>query len=160
MYEKSGRKVGTLHSPGNIMYIFILGNVPSAKNSKVKTARGVFMSKTVKRYLQKIGVSNYSMRHKTVKCYVTRPNLFEKAVAPMRKRLKGYDPPHIISFHFIRGTRHKFDFVNMVQVIADLLVVHHVIEDDNMNYFIPMPRYVDGNWFGYDKENPGVWLGF
>jgi hypothetical protein len=64
----------------------------------------------------------------------------------------------IISFHFVRATKHKFDFHNMVQIIADLLVAHDFIKDDDMDHFIPMPFKVKGEWYTYDKENPGVWI--
>jgi hypothetical protein len=46
----------------------------------------------------------------------------------------------------------------MVQIIADLLVAHDFIKDDDMDHFIPMPFKVKGEWYTYDKENPGVWI--
>lgn len=58
----------------------------------------------------------------------------------------------------MRATRHKFDFHNAVQIVADLLVSHGYIEDDNMDYFIPMPYKDDDKWYTYDKENPGVFI--
>ena len=45
---------------GNENLIFIPGNTPSLKNSKVKTARGIFSSTTVKKYLRNLGIQNYS----------------------------------------------------------------------------------------------------
>lgn len=63
-----------------------------------------------------------------------------------------------MGFHFVRGTKHKFDFHNAVQIVADLLVAHDFIEDDNMDCFIPIPYKINDNWFSYDKENPGVYI--
>ncbi len=142
------------------MRVFIPGNVPSLKNSKVATSKGVFMSKTVRKYLQYLGVKNYSVRKKTVESYKTRPNLFEEAIGQMRADLAHFNPPHLIGFHFIRGTRHKFDFTNACAIICDLLVAHEVIEDDNMDILIPSPYQLDDLWYGYDKNHPGCLLDF
>jgi hypothetical protein len=136
--------------------IFIPGNTPSLKNSKVATANGVFMSKTVRKYLQKLGVRNYSVSKKTYENYKTRPNLFDLAVVPMRNELQNKKLPHVIGLHFIRGTRHKADYINLAQVICDLLVAHGGLFDDDMDHLIPTPYEIDGRWYSYDKDNPGV----
>jgi len=137
--------------------IFIAGNTPSLKNNKVATAKGVFMSKTVRKYLQKLGVKNYSVSKKTFVNYATRPNLFDLAVAPMRNELHDKKPPHIIGLHFVRGTRHKADWVNLAQIVCDLLVAHGVLFDDDMDHLIPSPyQLANGQWYSYDKDNPGV----
>lgn len=144
------------------MRIFIPFNTPSSKNSR----QGRFFSKTVRRYLQKLGVKNYSMSKKSVENYKTRPNLFEKSIKPMREHLKDRQSPYLVGFYFVRGTKHRFDFVNVCQIICDLLVAHGVIEDDNMDYLIPYPLPAEKltgfgtGWYGYDKETPGVWLDF
>lgn len=153
-------------SVGGRMRTFIPGNVPSSKNSKIMTKRGIFHSKTVSKYLQKLGVKKYSA--KGYENYKKRPNLFEEAIAPMKNELNHFrkDPPYQIGFFFIRGTRHKFDFINACQIICDLLVAHGVLEDDNMDYLIPYPlssrklTEIGKGWYGYNKENPGVWLDF
>ena len=142
------------------MQIFIKGNVPSLKNSKVATSKGVFMSKTVRKYLQKLGVKSYSVSKKTVENYKTRPNLFEIAVAPMREYLRDKKPPYVIGLHFIRGTQHKADWINLAQIVCDLLVAHGVIFDDDMDHLIPSPYIILQRWYGYDKENPGVIIDF
>ena len=142
------------------MRIFIKGNVPSSKNSKIMTKRGIFHSKTVSRYLQKLGIKSYSVSKKKVIGYKTRSNLFEEAVVPMKNELNHFrnGTPYMIGFHFVRGSRHKFDWINCCQIIADLLVAHGVIEDDNMDYLIPYPFPIDGDWYFYSKETPGVWI--
>lgn len=132
------------------MRIFIPGNVPSSKNSKVATSRGVFHSKTVRKYLQSIGVKSY--RKKEHENYRNRPNVFEQAVAPMQVN----DFPVVMGFHFVRDSRRKFDFSNALQLIADLLVAHGVIEDDCMDYFVPIPLEIEGQWYSIDKDNAGV----
>ena len=134
--------------------IFIQFNVPSLKNSKVATGKGVFHSKTVRKYLQNLGVKGY--RKKEHEDYKKRPNLFEEAVAPLREYLTGIEPPYILRLHFIRDTKRKFDFINACQIIFDLLVAHQVIEDDNMDWLIPMPLMINWKWYSVDKEHAGV----
>jgi predicted metallo-beta-lactamase superfamily hydrolase len=95
---------------------------------------------------------------KEVLGYKTRDNEFEKLREEFQKLMDNAKGDKIISFHFVRGTKHKFDFHNMVQIVADLLVAHNFIEDDDMDHFIPMPFKVKGEWYSYDKENPGVWI--
>lgn len=135
--------------------IFIPGDVPSSKNSKIKTASGVFNSKAVRKYLQNIGVKNFSSSKKTVEEYKTRPNLFRQSVGQYFYS-SGY--PVFVGFHFVRKTKMKFDFHNMCQIIADLLVAHDFIQDDDIEHFIPVPLKLHGQWWSYDKENPGVFL--
>ncbi|MDO9463726.1 MAG: hypothetical protein Q7J67_00250 [bacterium] len=136
------------------MRIHIPGNTPSLKNSKVATVKGVFHSKTVRKYLQKLGVKKYSVSKKTVENYKTRPNLFEAAVKSMRADLKKRKPPHIIGFHFVRDSKHKFDITNAMAIVCDLLVAHDVIEDDNADHLIPMPIKINNVWYQIDKEFP------
>ena len=136
--------------------IFIPFNTPSSKNTKVMTRRGIFHSATTKKYLQKLGIIRYSP--KGYKNYSTRPNLFLSAVLPLKNALSNQAPPHVVGFHFIRDTRHKFDIINAMQIISDLLVAHDVIPDDNADCLIPVPICANGQWYTYDKENPGVLL--
>ena len=139
--------------------IFIPGNVPSLKNSKVKTSRGIFSSKTVKKYLANLGIQRYSSSRKEVLGYKTRPNIFQEQIVPqIIELLENKEPPFEIGFHFVRGTKHKFDFNNANQLIADLIVAHDVLEDDNMDYFIPFALKIDNKFYSVDKTNPGVWI--
>ena len=119
----------------------------------------MFASKTVKKYLQKQGIVKYSVREKTVTNYKTRDNEFaknRKFFYPIMGN--NLEPPYQIGFHFVRGSKHKFDFHNAVQIIADLMVAHDFIEDDNMDYFIPKAYKKKDKWYSYDKTNPGVWI--
>lgn len=139
--------------------IFIKGSVPSLKNSKVKTSKGIFSSKSVKKYLANLGIQRYSCSKKEVIGYKTKPNIFLTEIIPKVKKLLENKPiPYEIGFHFVRNTKHKFDFNNANQLIADLLVAHDAIEDDNMDYFIPYALKMNDCFYSYDKENPGVWI--
>lgn len=138
------------------MSIFLPYNVPSSKNSRINTSRGSFPSATVSRYLRALGIQSYSASRKEVIEYKTRPNVFKSTLEDYFKDVNEIEIPIKIGFHFIRGTRHKFDFHNAIQIIADLLTAHGFIEDDNMDYLIPFPLELEGKYYSYDKENPGV----
>lgn len=152
--------------------IFLPGNVPSLKNSKVKTSRGIFSSPTVTRYLRTLNIQGFNSRKKTVKGYVdpNRPNLFKKIVevrfADMKK---GKRDPIFIGYHQVRNSKRKFDFSNSVELIQDLLTSHDFIVDDNIAYVFPVPMTIKGElptssnikteeFYSVDKDNPGVWL--
>ena len=72
--------------------------------------------------------------------------------------MEGKEPPFEIGFHFVRKSKHKFDFNNANQIIADLLTAHGIIEDDNMDYFIPYAFKMNEQYYTIDKENPGVYI--
>ncbi len=67
-----------------------------------------------------------------------------------RSIMDGLQKPVKISFKFIRGTRHKFDYVNPLQTVQDQMVIHGWMEDDNCDQIIPsFEKYI------YDKEKAG-----
>lgn len=149
--------------------IWIPNNTPSLKNSKVKTSKGIFSSKTVKSYLGKLGIQSYSSSKKIVKGYVNRPNEFEKLRSQFEISLNNKEFPVLICFHFVRNSKRLFDFGNATEVVFDLLTAHGIIPDDNVAFVFPSIMSVDGilpnedninklNWYSVDKENPGVWI--
>lgn len=139
-------------------FVFVPGNVPSLKNSKVKTSKGIFPSKTVMKYLREMGIQAYSASKKTVTEYKTRPNLFKDYANQISKLLVGKTAPYVICFHFVRKTKADFDFNNANQIILDLLTAHKVIEDDNMRFVIPAAMQIADKWYTVDKDKPGVWI--
>jgi len=151
--------------------IWIPGSVPSLKNSKVKTNRGIFSSPTVNKYLRSIGIQSFSSKHKIVKGYVdkSRPNQIELIREQFEQMKVGKENPIFIGYHQVRKTKALFDFSNSVEIIQDLLTAHDLIEDDNVQFVFPIPMSITGElptlqnlrtkqWYSVDKENPGVWL--
>ena len=136
--------------------IFIPFNVPSLKNSKIKTSRGIFPSKTVTKYLRNLGIKSFSSSKKTVDEYVNKDNIFRETFEILNWKKPDY--PLLLGLHFVRGSRHKFDFGNACQIILDLLTAHNFIEDDNMDWLIPIPFQMNNKWYSYSKEDPGVYL--
>ena len=112
---------------------FIPGNVPSSKNGRRWTGRYFVSSKAVVKY-----------RKETAKYY----DQFRKG---FRKQLAKLELPVKISFKFIRGSKHKFDYINPAQTVQDDMVKHHWIDDDNCENILPVFEPYE-----YDKENPGV----
>ena len=132
--------------------VFIPHNTPSSKNSR----QGNFMSEQCRHYLQKIGVQDYSSSKKTVTDYKTRANLFRQLFED-----EGWEKPSgraMIGVHFVRKSRHRFDWHNIVQIIFDLMTAHDLIEDDDMEWLIPVPYKRNGKWYTYDKKNPGAYI--
>jgi hypothetical protein len=151
--------------------IWIPGNVPSLKNSKVKTKRGIFSSPTVNRYIRSLGIQSFSSSKKIVKGYVdkTRPNEIERLREDFKQMQVGKSNPLFIGYHQVRKTKALFDFSNSVEIIQDLFTAHDFIEDDNVKYVFPIPMSIKGelptqenlrttDWYTVDKENPGVYI--
>lgn len=138
--------------------IFIPGNVPSSKNSKIKTKGGIFHSKTVQKYLREMGIKSYSARKKEVETYKKRPCMFP--FSELRQIFGFGIPPMIVGFHFVRDSRRKADFINLVQILADIFVAGKIIMDDDMSHFFPVPMAIDGVLYSVDKLNPGVYVKF
>ena len=153
--------------------VFIPGNVPSLKNSKVKTSRGIFHSPTVSKFIRSLGIQHFNSRKKEVKGYVDplRPNQIEALRDSFKAMKAGKNDPIIIGYHQIRNSKRLFDFSNSVELIQDLLTAHDFIEDDNVKYVFPVPMSIDGKLitesdprafplYSVDKNNPGVWIKF
>jgi hypothetical protein len=152
--------------------IWIPGNVPSLKNSKVKTRTGIFSSPTVNKYIRSLGIQSFSSSKKIVKGYVdeTRPNQVENLRAQFEEMLinkNGF--PIFIGYHQVRGSKRLFDFSNSVEILQDLFTAHDFIEDDNVKFVFPVPMTRDGRlpnidnirneqWYTIDKERPGVFV--
>jgi len=118
--------------------IFIPGNVPSSKNSKQWTGKMLINSKATRKYISNTRI--YYMKNKM----------------KFRKMLKNKRRPYKIYFKFIRGTKHKFDYLNPAQTVQDLMVKNGWIMDDNCDEMMPI-----FDKYEYDKNNCGVhiWVG-
>lgn len=59
--------------------------------------------------------------------------------------------PYKFHFFYVRKDKRHFDYANVVQILADAFQKAGILEDDDMNHFIPV---FDG--YEVDKDNPGV----
>tara|TARA_R110002020_G_scaffold107192_2_gene249093 strand:- start:1783 stop:2214 length:432 start_codon:yes stop_codon:yes gene_type:complete len=114
---------------------FIPGSVPSSKNGRRWTGKYFIASKAVVNY-RKIAKKHYA-----------------KYADEFKEELAKKTLPVHISFEFIRGTRHKFDYINPAQTVQDDMVKAGWIEDDNAEFIIPVFQK-----YTYNKSNPGVWI--
>lgn len=112
---------------------FIPGNVPSSKNSRVWTGKFFVVSKATTQW-----------RKSTKKWWEELAYSFKDVVKDLPK-------PIVVKFTFIRGTKHKFDYVNPLQTILDEMTHNNWIPDDNADEILP----VFGT-YQYSKSNPGV----
>jgi hypothetical protein len=114
---------------------WIPGSVPSSKNGRRWTGKYFIASKTVVNY------------RKLTKEY------YEKYAEEFKAELSKCTLPAKISFTFVRGTKHKFDYINPAQTVQDDMVKAGWIEDDNAEFILPV--FIQ---YTYDKQNPGVWI--
>ena len=115
--------------------IFIPGNVPSSKNSRVWTGRFFIASKAVQKWRKE--TEPFWIQHK----------------AEFLQKLDGLEKPYKLSMRFVRGSKHEFDYLNPAQTIQDEMVKHGWLEDDNASIVIPVFEL-----YSYDKKNPGVYV--
>lgn len=115
--------------------IFIPGNVPSSKNSRVWTGKFFIASKAVA-----------SWRKETKDHWESNRDVFLSMI-------KGKEFPIRVEFTFVRKSKHQFDYLNPCQSIQDEMVKYGWIEDDNADIIIPVfMQYI------YDKLNPGCYI--
>jgi len=99
--------------------IFVRGNCPSSKNSQRWTGRYLIKSITTQRYIKDWGWQY-------------------KKLAPLFKQLsENKEYPLHVEFKFIRDSRRRFDYINVAQIVCDLMVKNHWIPDDSYRYIIP-----------------------
>lgn len=131
--------------------LFIPGNVPSSKNGKQ------IVFKKTKTGDGKIPIMIWS---KAAKLYVKETKKYYESFADtFRNEYDKYvslgNLPMEVTFLFIRGSKHKFDYPNPLQTVLDLMVHYKWIPDDNADIIIPIfEKYM------YSKENPGVYIKF
>lgn len=112
---------------------YIKGNVPSSKNSKVFTGKFLVNSKTVQKYLK-----NYEEQWKD-----------EDNIKKFKSNIKEF--PIKLHMFFIRDSRRRADYINISQIIFDLMVKHGWLPDDDYTHLVPVFEGVDIN-----KDDAGV----
>ncbi len=96
-------------------------NVPSKKNSKIITkSKRVISSKLVQYYERWCSP------------------ILKQQLSTWQKMIQNKPLPLKVSFYFYRDSKRKWDFVNIVQVIADLMQKEGYLIDDDTKNFIPL----------------------
>lgn len=123
------------------MEIFIPGNVPSSKNSRMRTRSGIFIKSPL--------CFKYEKATKVI---------WEGKAEEVRQLTDNAEKPILIGLHFVRDSKRKCDFHNLVQFIADLMVKYEWIEDDNMTQVFFVPYIRNGTYYSINKSECGVWI--
>lgn len=96
-------------------------NVPSKKNSKIITkSKRVISSKLVQYYER----------------WATP--LLKQQLPIWQQMIQNKPLPLKVSFYFYRDSKRKWDFVNIIQIIADLMQKEGYLIDDDTKNFIPL----------------------
>jgi len=75
----------------------------------------------------------------------------------LNKLLFGKPKPVFVTLFFIMKTKGRWDFNNLSQLVADLLVRYGIIEDDDSrNVFFVPPLWEDQLPYAVNPESPGV----
>lgn len=108
-------------------------NVPSSKNSKRWTGTRLISSKLTLDYEKNTYL------------------IWELNKQNFLKLLENKEKPYKIDLYFIRDSKRAFDYINVAQILFDLMQKHEWIEKDDMINVIP-------SFSGYkvDKEKCGV----
>lgn len=125
-------------------HIFIPGNVPSSKNSRItnrKTGRSFPSPLTV------------AYKEESKQWWQMYRGRFRELADP-------YSLPLLVGFLFVRKSSHKFDFVNPIQTVQDEMVHHGWLGDDNADVMVPMPliESITGKCYITDENTPGVYI--
>jgi len=147
--------------------IFIPRNVASKKNGKEISQRYTNLSKccNVKAYKQsdrwfcpkckkptELKTYPFLRSSKRVLDYEkeTEGDYLKNKVL-FKKLTKGLIPPYYIGYFFIRKSKHRFDYSNLMELPQDLMTKYGYWSDDNADINVPIPL-----GFAYNKEQTGV----
>lgn len=104
------------------MQIELIGqNVPSKKNSKIITKNKRIISSKLVQYYERWATP-----------------LLKEQLSIWQQMVQNKPLPLKVSFYFYRDSKRKWDFVNIVQVIADLMQKEGYLVDDDTKKFIPL----------------------
>lgn len=123
--------------------IFIALNTVSSKNSKqIVNSFNPVSGKRGKRIISSKLTLNYEERTHI---------LWQMNKEKFLKMIEGKEKPYRVGLFFIRDSKRKFDYINVSQILFDLMQKHEYIEDDSMDHVVPV-------FEGYrvDKPNAGV----
>lgn len=121
--------------------LYIPGSVPSSKNSRMMTKNNGFIASKATQKYRKV-----------------TPWFFAQHKQAFLKMLEGKEKPYLIGMHFVRGTRHEWDFNNPCQTLQDEMVKNRYLDDDNINQMVPVPLKINGRFWTLNKEQAGVYF--
>ena len=108
-------------------------NIPSSKNGKMIVRGHLFNNPRVQEFYKYASekISEFSDKFK--------------------EEISENSFPIFLHVKFYRDSKRRWDFINPLETIQDMLVKNKLIPDDSVEYLIPVYEK-----FEYDKNNPGV----
>lgn len=139
--------------------VFIPGHVPSSKNNKMATVRTIQKAEKFggKDVLVSKVVGGITHNERTKLYKKATESLYKEWAEPFKKALEGKMKPYRIQFLFVRKRQGRWDFHNVIQIPADLMVEHGWLEDDDIDTFLPVPPLTEP-YYLVDKEAAGVFI--
>jgi hypothetical protein len=95
-------------------------NVPSSKNSKTWTGKILIKSKLCQRYIKW-----------AEPLFKANKPLWESQIQKVEQL------PIKVEFYFYRDSKRHWDFINILQIIADIMQAEGYLENDDTTHFIP-----------------------
>lgn len=145
--------------------IFIPGNVISLKNSKQilfmpkknQEAKGPITSIRYYKGGGKKFVVPFIAESDAAKKYKKNTAAaYQMMRSNFHKMIEGLEKPYYVQLTFLRASNISFDYGNMTEIVADCMVAHEWLEDDNCSIVLfdpPKPPEVP---YIYNPKNPGV----
>ena len=116
--------------------IFIEGELYSKKNSKIITSHGKIISSKKVREYERSKKYDYFLYRDEFLSYISKK-----------------EKPYKIGFYIVRKTKRKFDYINLLQLVLDMMVTYKWIEDDDADTVIPVILGYEVN-----KDKAGVYI--
>ena len=95
-------------------------NVPSSKNSKTWTGKILIKSKLCQRYIKW-----------AEPLFKANKSLWDSQIQKVEQL------PIKVEFYFYRDSKRLWDFINILQIIADIMQAEGYLENDDTTHFIP-----------------------
>ena len=100
-----------------------------------------------------------SVKSKIVTQYIKSTEEYWEGNSKYFRKQLPLKKPYKIGIHFIRDSKRKYDWVNPVQTVQDLMVQFNWIEDDNINIMYPYPMTMHREGYSsIKKESAGVFI--
>lgn len=144
-------------------YLWMPGRVPSSKNHK----------KIGWRYKAMKGKVQATMLHGAFRRPVTPFITDNDATREYRKKMKAYfmdrkkyfhkmiegrSMPYVVEMIFVMPHKARFDFHNIVQLPADMMVEYGWIPDDDIHTLLIVPPLPPRQPYVINKERPGMFI--
>lgn len=133
--------------------VFIPHEVRSSKNSKQ-----LFVADKIDEFGQTKKVPR-ATDSEAVKEYREKAGSYYEILAHvMQREFARHPKPYYVEFLFIRSTKAKWDFANLVQLPQDMMQEYKWLPGDDVEVMLPMPPPKGSPVYLINKNAPGLWI--